>query len=71
VTKALKPGDAVEWQTSQGKTQGTVKRKLTSMSKIKTRVGAASKGNPQYLVESKKSGGVAAHKSSALKRRSK
>ncbi len=69
--KTLQPGDAVEWQTSQGKTEGIVKKKLTSRSKIKTHVVAASKDDPQYLVESKKSGGVAAHKPSALKKRSK
>ncbi len=70
MAKTLKPGDAVEWQTSQGKTSGTVKKKLTSKTKIKSHVVAASKENPQYLVESKKSGGVAAHKPGALKKRS-
>ena len=71
VANALKPGDAVEWQTSQGKTAGTVKKKLTSKTKIKSHTVAASKENPQYLVQSKKSGGVAAHKPSALKKRSR
>jgi hypothetical protein len=69
VSKTLKPGDQVEWQTSQGKTVGTVKKKLTSKTKIKSHVVAASKEDPQYLVESKKSGGVAAHKPAALKKR--
>ncbi len=69
VSKALKPGDEVEWQTSQGKTAGIVKRKLAAKTRIKSHIVAASKENPQYLVESKKSGGVAAHKRSALKRR--
>ena len=71
VAIALKPGDAVEWQTSQGKTVGTVKKKLTSKTKIKSHTVAASKENPQYLVQSEKSGGVAAHKPSALKKRSR
>ena len=70
MTKTLKPGDQVEWQTSQGKTRGTVKKKLTTKTKIKSHVVAASKGDPQYLVQSEKSGGVAAHKPSALKKRS-
>jgi len=69
VSKALKPGDEVEWQTSQGKTAGGVKRKLVAKTRIKSHIVAASKENPQYLVESKKSGGIAAHKPSALKRR--
>jgi hypothetical protein len=69
VSKALKSGDHVEWETSQGKTAGVVKKKLTSKTKIKTHTVAASKENPQYLVESEKTGGVAAHKPEALKKR--
>jgi hypothetical protein len=71
VAKTLKSGDAVEWQTSQGKTSGTVKKELTSKTKIKSHVVAASKDDPQYLVESKKTGAVAAHKPAALKKRSR
>jgi hypothetical protein len=71
VSKTLKPGDRVEWQTSQGTTSGVVKKKLISKTKIKTHVVAASKKNPEYLVQSKKSGGVAAHKSGALKKKSR
>ena len=71
MAKTLKTGDAVEWQTSQGKTSGTVKKKLTAKTKIKSHVVAASKTDPQYLVESKKTGAVAAHKPSALKKRSR
>jgi hypothetical protein len=71
VSDALKAGDKVEWQTSQGKTKGTVNRKLTSKTKIKSHVVAASKQNPEYLVQSEKSGAVAAHKPSALKKRSR
>jgi hypothetical protein len=71
VSETLKAGDKVEWQTSQGKTQGTVKRKLTSKTKIKSHVVAASKKNPEYLVESEKTGAVAAHKPGALKKRSR
>ena len=70
MAKTLKPGDQVEWQTSQGTTRGTVKKKLTAKTKIKSHVVAASKQDPQYLVESKKSGGFAAHKPGALKKRS-
>ncbi len=69
VAKTLNPGDQVEWQTSQGKTRGTVKKKLTSKTKIKSHVVAASKDDPQYLVQSEKSGGLAAHKPAALKKR--
>jgi hypothetical protein len=71
VSETLKAGDKVEWQTSQGKTKGTVKRKLTSKMKIKSHVVAASKRNPEYLVESEKTGAVAAHKPGALKKRAR
>ena len=64
----LKAGDKVEWETPQGKTSGTVKKKITSASKIKGHKVAASDESPQYLVESEKSGKPAAHKRKALKK---
>lgn len=66
---ALKSGDKVEWETSQGKTSGTVKKKLTKPIDIKTHHVAASKDNPEYLVESDKSGKQAAHKPGSLKKK--
>lgn len=68
MTKNLKKGDKVEWETSQGKTSGTVKKKLTKPTDIKGHHVAASKDNPEYLVESDKSGKEAAHKPNALKK---
>ena len=65
----LKKGDKVEWETPQGKTSGTVKKKLTSPTKIKEHKVAASKENPEYLVESEKSGKQAAHKAESLKKK--
>jgi hypothetical protein len=64
----FKKGDAVEWETSQGKTQGEVKQKLTSPTEIKGHHVAASKENPEYLVESDKTGKQAAHKPESLKK---
>jgi len=64
----LKKGDRVEWNTSQGKTRGTVERKLTSETDIKGHHVAASKDNPEYLVKSEKSGKEAAHKPESLKK---
>lgn len=66
---SLKKGDKVEWNTSQGRTTGTVKKKLTSPTDIKTHHVAASKDDPQYLVQSEKSGKEAAHKPQALRRK--
>ena len=64
----LKTGDKVEWETPQGKTSGTVKKKLTEPIDIKGHHVAASKDNPEFLVESEKSGKEAAHKPSSLKK---
>ena len=66
--KDISKGDKVEWNTSQGTTTGTVKKRLTSETEIKDHKVKASKDNPQYLVESEKSGSEAAHKPGALKK---
>lgn len=64
----FKKGDKVEWNTAQGTTTGEVKQKLTSPTDIKGHHVAASKENPQYLVESEKTGKEAAHKPESLKK---
>lgn len=66
--KDLKKGDKVTWDTSQGETHGTVEKKLTSPTDIKSHHVAASKENPEYLVKSDKTGAEAAHKPDALKK---
>jgi hypothetical protein len=68
VTDELKKGAKVEWKTSQGTTTGEVKKKLTSPIDIKGHHVAASKENPEYLVESDKTGKEAAHKPESLKK---
>lgn len=65
----FKAGEQVEWNTSQGRTTGTVKKKLTSPTDIKGHHVAASASNPEYLVQSDKSGGQAAHKPGALRKK--
>ena len=64
---ALKKGDHVEWDTSQGRTEGTVEKKLTEPTKIKSHEVKASKDNPEYLVETD-SHKEAAHKPEELKK---
>ncbi len=66
--KTFKAGDKVKWDHSQGTTEGKVVKKLTSPTKIKTHEVAASKDNPEYLVESAKTGAKAAHKPSELRK---
>lgn len=67
-TKKFSMGDKVAWNSTQGRVTGTVKKKLTAPTDIKTHHVAASPENPQLLVESAKTGKVAAHKPAALKR---
>jgi len=61
-------GDRVSWNTPQGRTQGRIKRKLTSRMKIGDHEVAASAENPQYLVESEETGAQAAHRPGALRK---
>lgn len=53
---------------SQGKTRGRVEKKLTSATPIKGHTVAASSNNPEYLVQSDKSGKKAAHQGRSLKK---
>ena len=64
----FKPGDRVEWKTSQGKTSGRVVKKQRSPTKIKGHEVAASRTHPEYIVQSEKSGKKAAHQANALKK---
>jgi hypothetical protein len=68
MSKQFHPGDHVKWNTSQGETTGTIKKKLTSAIDIKDHHVAASPDNPEYLVESDKTGKQAAHKPDALEK---
>jgi hypothetical protein len=65
---SLKPGNRVQWESFQGTVTGKVKKKLVKPSEIKNHHVAASPDNPEYLVESEKTGAQAAHKPQALKR---
>ena len=68
MARMLKIGDRVAWRSSGGGSVGRVERKLTSPGKIKGHEVAASQDNPEYLVRTDKSGKIAAHKPSALRR---
>lgn len=68
MTAKPKPGDKVAWDTSQGKTHGTVEKEVTSATRIKGHVAKASKDEPQYVVKSDKTGAKAIHKPEELKK---
>ena len=68
MTKSLKPGDHVRWESSGGTSHGTVEKKLTGDTQIKAHKVRASPEDPQFLVKSDKSGGKAAIKPEALRK---
>lgn len=68
MTKEFRSGDSVSWELHGGTAEGKVVRKLTSETTIKGHKVAASKDNPEYLVETDE-GKQAAHKAKALTKR--
>ena len=65
MTKSLKTGDKVSWDSSGGETHGVVEKKQTTDTKIKTHPVKASKEDPQYIVKTDKTGAKSAHKAHA------
>lgn len=68
MAKELGAGDRVSWKSHGGTAEGKVVRKVTNPMKIKGHKVAASKENPEYLVETG-DGKRAAHKAGALSKR--
>jgi hypothetical protein len=65
----LEKGDHVTWNSHGSTAEGEVKRKITSDTEAAGRTVRASRDEPQYEVESDKSGGRAVHKPGALHRK--
>jgi N-methylhydantoinase B/oxoprolinase/acetone carboxylase alpha subunit len=63
----LHKGDKVSWKSHGGTAHGKVVKKQTSETEIKGHKVAASKDDPQYIVETD-AGKQAAHKPTALKK---
>ena len=68
MSKELRKGDRVSWNTSQGRTQGSVVERRTSDFQFAGQHFTASADEPAYIVESERSGDRAAHKGSALRK---
>lgn len=66
----LKKGDRVSWNTSQGRTHGTIVERKTKDFTFDGQDFTASEDEPAYIVESEKTGAKAAHKGSALSKHS-
>jgi len=62
----LHKGDHVSWQSHGTTTEGTVQRKITKETEASGRTVKATEDEPQYEVESDKSGKTAVHKPGAL-----
>lgn len=67
---AYSTGDAVTWNTSQGRTHGRVTQKRTSDFQHDGQTFKPTDDDPYYIVESDKTGATAAHQESALTKRS-
>lgn len=62
----FRKGASVTWKASEGEISGKVVEKLTKPTDIKGHHVAASADHPEYLVESSKTGALAAHKPGSL-----
>jgi hypothetical protein len=64
----FKKGDKVRWDSSGGTSEGTVVKKITEPTQIKSHTAKASKEHPEYLVKSDKSNKEAIHKPEELRK---
>lgn len=64
--KNLRKGEKVEWRSHGQTVEGTVQKKITEDTEAAGRAVRADKDDPQYLVESDKTGKEAVHKPESL-----
>ncbi|MFB6812091.1 DUF2945 domain-containing protein [Streptomyces sp. NPDC056387] len=69
--KEPRRGDEVTWKSHGRTVAGKVKKKITKRTRAAGRTVDASTQEPQYEVESNKTGRSAVHKASALRKGSK
>lgn len=65
MANTLKSGDAVSWKSHGGEAHGKVVKHITKPTEIMGHKVAASKDNPEFIVETN-DGKCAAHKAEAL-----
>ena len=66
---SLKKDDKVTWKTPQGKTAGTVTKKVTCKESVNGHTAKASKDEPQFKVKTDSTGKQAIHKPDSLKKK--
>ncbi|MEU7038226.1 DUF2945 domain-containing protein [Streptomyces sp. NPDC046237] len=67
----LHKGDEVSWKSHGQNVTGKVKKKITDRTRAAGRTVDAAKDDPQYEVESDKTGRTAVHKPDALHKKGK
>lgn len=67
--KEFKEGERVAWNTSGGETTGKIVAKVESSKKVGGHTAKATADNPEYKVESDKTGKQAIHKPDSLNKR--
>ncbi|MET7756117.1 DUF2945 domain-containing protein [Streptomyces sp. NPDC005389] len=67
----LGKGDKVSWKSHGQNVSGKIKKKITARSEAAGRTVDASEEEPQYEVESDKTGRSAVHKPGALRKKGK
>ena len=67
MSKTFKRGDHVEWNSEAGRVRGVIVKKIVFDVRVNGYVHHASKDEPQYIINSEKTGHVAIHKGRALK----
>ena len=65
--KTFKSGDHVEWNSEAGRVRGVILKKVFSDVRFKGYVHHATRGEPQYFIQSDKTEHIAIHKGSALR----
>lgn len=68
MAKTFKIGDRVTWNSEAGRVTGVIQKKITSQITFKGYKRHASKEEPQYFIKSDKTGHIAIHKGSALRK---
>ena len=68
MAEEFRRGDRVEWNFRGVQVAGTVRRRLTSRTVVSSRVVAASKDDPRYLVRSEKTGKETTRRGGSLRR---
>ena len=61
-------GDRVSWNSEAGRVRGVIRKRVTAPMTFKTYTVRASRDAPQYLIESERTGHLAMHKGSALRK---